>query len=215
MLFDLDGTLVDTTYVHTVVWWEAFARHGYQIPMAQIHRAIGMGSDQLIPHLLGHAPTPARQRALRAEHDQEYRRYWGRLCPLPGARDLVRWCAERGYQVVLASSGSAEEVRMLRDLLDVDPLVAAATSADDASVSKPAPDLLHAALDQVGADHAEAVLVGDSVWDVLAARRCGLPCVGVECGGTSAAELRAAGAVEVHPSPAQLCQVWAERGGPG
>jgi HAD superfamily hydrolase (TIGR01509 family) len=205
VLFDVDGTLVDTSYLHTVTWWEVLLEHGYDVPMARIHRAIGMGSDKLIEHLLGEGHDRADDAPLRDGHLDRYTRYWDRLRPLPGARDLLRTVAGRGLKVVLASSASAKELDALRRALDADDAVDAATSASDAEASKPEPDILAVAMRRGGLSAGAVALVGDSVWDVAAAGRAGIPCIGLSCGGTGAAELRRAGAVETYDDPAALC----------
>lgn len=205
VLFDVDGTLVDTTYLHAVCWWEALRQAGRTVPTARIHRAVGMGSDKLLDHLLGPGHDPGTADRARAAHQALYTAYWERLRPLPGAADLLRACADRGLRVVLASSAEPEELATLRRALDADDVIHTATSAGDADRSKPDPDILATALDSAGLTADRAVMVGDSVWDVAAADRAGMPCVGVTCGGTSAAELREAGAVEVYDDPAALC----------
>jgi HAD superfamily hydrolase (TIGR01509 family) len=202
VLFDVDGTLVDTTYLHAVAWWEALRQSDRDVPMAEIHRAIGMGSDKLLEHLLG--PDRDQDQKISQAHDILYGTWWERLRPLPGAADLLRACAERGLTVVLASSAKQPELKKLRRVLDADDVIAAATSSSDASESKPAPDILQAALDQSDVDADNCVFVGDSVWDVEAAAKLGIPCIGLACGGTSAAELTEAGAVATYADPAAL-----------
>jgi HAD superfamily hydrolase (TIGR01509 family) len=123
---------------------------------------------------------------------------------LPGARDLVQACAERGLDVVLASSAAEEELAALRSALDADKAIAAATSSSDAEEGKPEPDILQAALDESGLSADQVVFVGDAVWDGRAAERAGITFIGVTCGGTPAEDLRAAGAVEVWDGPAHL-----------
>jgi HAD superfamily hydrolase (TIGR01509 family) len=204
VVFDVDGTLVDTTYLHAVSWWAALRQFELDVPMARIHRAVGMGSDRILDHLLGDDRDRGDDGRMADAHAALYGAYWDRLRPLPGARDLVRACADRGLRVVLASSASGRELAVLRRVIDADDVLAAATSSADAETSKPAPDILAAALDRAGLAASRVVFVGDSVWDVYAAGRLGIPCVGVECGGTSAAELTGAGAVEVYADPADL-----------
>ncbi|GIH19893.1 HAD family hydrolase [Rugosimonospora africana] len=206
VLFDVDGTLVDTTYLHAVTWWQALAAHGRPVPMARIHRAVGMGSDRLLPYLLGEEPDEELSGALTAAHASLYQPYWPQLQPLPGAGDPLRACAARGLGVVLASSASADELTALRKVLAADDVITTATSAADASTSKPAPDILQVALERSGTAASDAVFLGDSVWDVEAAGRAGVPCLAVECGGTSRAELQEAGAIAVYRDPAALCR---------
>ncbi len=204
ILFDVDGTLVDTTYLHAVCWWEALRQHDRDVPMAEIHRAIGMGSDKLLDHLLGEDHDASDDEPMAAAHDVLYAAWWERLRPLPGASDLLHAVAERGLAVVLASSANQEELKLLRQVIDADDVIAAATSSSDAEQSKPDPGILQAALDQSDVDPHRAVFVGDSVWDVRAAARLDIPCIGLSCGGTSAAELTEAGAIATYEDPAAL-----------
>jgi HAD superfamily hydrolase (TIGR01509 family) len=204
VLFDVDGTLVDTTYLHTVCWWETLRQHGHDVPMARVHRAIGMGSDKLLDHLLGAERDRGADGRLRHAHDGLFGEYFDRLRPFPGAAALLRSCAARGLTVVLASSASEREMRALRATLDADDAVAAATSSADADESKPSPDIVAAALRQAALDPAGVLFVGDTVWDVAAAGELGIGCIAVTCGGTSRAELAEAGAVAVYDDPADL-----------
>ncbi|MGW6919339.1 HAD family hydrolase [Kitasatospora sp. NPDC054939] len=203
-LFDVDGTLVDTTYLHAQAWGEALRQYGREVPAARVHRAIGMGADQLLDHLLGEDRDKGEDGAVSAAHDALYARHWPLIRALPGAADLVRECAARGWTVLLASSASGRDLEVLRRVLGADEAIDGVTTADDVRATKPAPDLVHAALERSGAAAEHAVFVGDTVWDVLAAKRAGVPCVGVESGGFAAAELRGAGAAEVHPDAAAL-----------
>ncbi|QKW18126.1 HAD family hydrolase [Kitasatospora sp. NA04385] len=203
-LFDVDGTLVDTVYLHTLAWWQALAQYGHEVDAARIHRAIGMGSDQLLDHLLGDDRDRSEDDAVEAAHLALYAQHWPGLRAFPGAGDLLRECAGRGWRVVLSTSASGRELEVLRRVLDADDAVHAVAHSDGVAASKPAPDLVHRALEQAAARADRSVFVGDSVWDVEAAGRAGTPCVGVETGGFAAAELRGTGAVEVHPSVGAL-----------
>jgi HAD superfamily hydrolase (TIGR01509 family) len=204
VLFDVDGTLMDTVYLHTVAWWEAFRQNGHAVTTARIHRCIGMGSDHLLDELLGEGRDSEESAAAKAAHDALYAQFWSRLAPLPGARDLVKACAERGWRVVLASSASGPEAEVMTRALDVGESITAVTTADDVSSSKPAPDLVEQALDRAGVPPDRAVFVGDAVWDVKAAGRAGVPCLGLLTGGWSREELTGAGARSVHDTPADL-----------
>ena len=204
VLFDVDGTLVDTTYLHTVAWWEALRQHDRDVPMAEIHRSIGMGSDKLLDHLLGEDRDRSEDDLMSTAHDFLYGAWWERLRPLPGAAELLRAVAKRGPAVVLASSAKEAELKKLRRVIDADDVITAATSSSDAEQSKPAPDILQAALQQSDVDPHRAVFVGDSVWDVKAAARLEIPCIGLTCGGSSAAELSEAGTVANYDNPAAL-----------
>jgi HAD superfamily hydrolase (TIGR01509 family) len=203
VLFDLDGTLTDTNYGHAIAWSRAFRQEGHQVTMAAIHRHIGMGSDRLLDALL-----PGRDRArddvLTAAHTEHYASFIGLIEPLPGARELVRAVARRGARVVLATSAPPAELRALRAALDIEDCLTAVTSAADVDSSKPAPDILRLALDESGADPRNAVMVGDTRWDVLAAQRAGIPCVAVLTGGIGADELIEAGASAIYAGPDDL-----------
>lgn len=204
VLFDVDGTLVDTNYVHAVTWWEAFRQYGHHVPMVRIHRAIGMGSDKLLDHLLPVDRDRGLDDELRSAHTALYAPYWPRLRAFDGAADLLRACAHRSLRVVLASSASEREMRALRAAIDAEDAVIAATCASDAQESKPAPDILKMALERGAAAPDAAVFVGDTVWDIQACTKAGLSCIAFLTGGISAAELRQAGAVEVYEGPTDL-----------
>ncbi len=210
VLFDVDGTLVDTTYLHAVSWWsalgqyDALSRRGHEVTMARIHRGIGMGSDQLLDYLLGEERDREQDGPLAGTHQALYAQYWPQLRPLPGARELVRACASHGLSVVLVSSANPRELSVLRGVLQCDDVIATATSAEDVERSKPAPDIVQAALDEVALAPADVVMVGDSVWDVVAAAKLAIACIGLTCGGISRQELQEAGASAVYADPADL-----------
>jgi HAD superfamily hydrolase (TIGR01509 family) len=206
VIFDVDGTLVDTNYLHAVTWWEACRQHDHAVDMADVHRAIGMGSDKLLDHVLPGDRDRDADDDIRAAHRALYGVFWTRLRPFDGAADLVRACAGRGLKVVLASSASARELAALRAALDADDAISAATSSNDAGESKPAPDVVLAALERVGARPDQAIFVGDTIWDVRACRAAGIPCVAVLTGGICPDELRRAGAVAIYHSTADLLE---------
>lgn len=208
-LFDVDGTLVDTNYLHAVTWWQAFAQAGHDVPMTAIHHAVGMGSDQLLDALLPADRDSAADAGIRAAHTALYATYWSRLKPLPGAADLVRACHAAGLRVVLASSADAHEFAVLRRVLGAEDAIDDATSAADVDASKPAPDLVDVALRKAGTGPGEAVFVGDTVWDVQACQRAGVPCIGLRSGGISAQELLGAGASAVFAGAAELLEATA------
>ncbi|HEY2296969.1 MAG TPA: HAD family hydrolase [Jatrophihabitans sp.] len=204
ILFDVDGTLVDTTYLHAVSWAEALRGAGHEVPMSCVHHAIGMGSDELLDHLLGADRDTDDDEHVTVAHLTLYRQYWGRLTPLPGAKELLGECARRGHRTVLASSASADELAALRQALDADDVIDTATSSSDAEAGKPNPSVLQAALDQSSLSPDRVVFIGDAVWDGIAAEKAGVTFIAVTCGGTSAGDLREAGAVEVYRDPAEL-----------
>jgi HAD superfamily hydrolase (TIGR01549 family) len=198
VIFDVDGTLVDTNYHHALAWFRAFRSRDVTVPVWRIHRAIGMGGDRLIEHVAGRAVEDRHGDALRERWKDEYERLIGEVVPLDGAHDLLAAAREQGFRVALASSGDPDHVRRYLDLLDVGDLAEEWTTSADAEQTKPAPDLVAIAAEKVGGD--EAVLVGDSTWDCLAARNADLPCVAVRTGGFSGEELRDAGAEHVFDS---------------
>jgi len=216
VLFDVDGTLVDSNYLHALCWWEAFTQAGHDVPTSRIHRAIGMGSDQLLDALLPRDRDRTADDAMRAAHGALYATYWARQRPLPKAADLLRACKKHGLRVVLASSADAREFAALRAALDADDAIDDATSSADVERSKPAPDLVRIALDKAGVPPSSAVFVGDTTWDVEACRKAGVPCIGLLSGGISRAELLGAGAAEVYSDPAELLDALPESliGGP-
>lgn len=203
-LFDMDGTLVDTNHLHVVAWWEAFRQAGHRVATASIHRSIGMGSDKLLDALLGDDRDRDQDAAISAAHKALYGVYSGTLAPLEGAVDLLRAVAARGRRIVLATSADSKELAAMRAALDADDVIADATSADDVPASKPAPDIVEQALRKAGVPAERAVFVGDTVWDVEAAAKAGVPCVALLSGGIPRADLEAAGAVAVYDDPAEL-----------
>jgi HAD superfamily hydrolase (TIGR01509 family) len=206
VLFDVDGTLVDTTYVHAVCWSEALRQNGHDVPMSTVHHHIGMSTQELLGALLGEDRDREQDDTLDDAHKTLYKQYWGRLRPLPGAAEVLRRCASEGLTVVLASSASAEELTMLRSVIDADDAIAVTTGKDDADAGKPEPDIVQVALAKSGVAPDRALFVGDARWDGIAAGRAGVPFLGVTCGGTAEDELRRAGAVEVYRDPAQLVE---------
>jgi HAD superfamily hydrolase (TIGR01509 family) len=204
VLFDVDGTLVDSNYLHAVTWWEAFSQAGYDVAMADIHRAIGMGSGQMLDKLLPGDRDTDQDDSLRTAHSALYSTYWSRLRPLRGAADLLRACKKHGLKVVLASSADEPEFNALRAALDAEDAIDGATFSGEVERSKPAPDLVQVALDKAGVPADEAVFVGDTIWDVQAARKAGVRCICFLSGGISRGELADAGATHVYDDPADL-----------
>ncbi|VTR76949.1 HAD family hydrolase [Cellulomonas hominis] len=206
VLFDIDGTLVDSNFLHVHAWVQAFARAGHPVDAWRVHRRIGMGSGRLIAELLGDDADRLTEQ-VKDGHAERYAALADLLRPFDGARELVRTLAGEGVAVVLSTSAAPEEVERLRAVLDVDDVVEI-TGAEDVEEAKPEPDLVQAALERAGVGPDRAVFVGDAVWDVAAAARAGVPCVGVLSGGTSEAELREAGAVAVYPDVSALLAGW-------
>ena len=205
VLFDIDGTLVDSNYLHVHAWCRAFAETGIAVESWRIHRGIGMDGTQLVKELAGGADETARQHASKL-HSQYYAELSSLLTLLPGARELLDTVASRGMQVVLATSAPEDELKTLRSLLDCEDILSAVTSSEDVDIAKPEPDIVAVALDRAGVPASRAVFVGDSVWDAKAAARAGVISVGVRSGGVSAQELQGAGATTVFDNPLDLCE---------
>jgi HAD superfamily hydrolase (TIGR01509 family) len=193
VVLDVDGTLVDSNYQHALSWHRAFAQHGCAVPAWRAHRAIGMGGDQLVRRLAGEEWAAGHGDAVRATEAALFAELIDRVAPLPGARAFLELLEVRGQAVVLSSSAKPHEVEHYVDLLGVRELVEAWTTSDDVTQTKPEPDLVEAALDRLGRPQA-AVMVGDSVYDIEAAGRAGIPTIALLSGGFGAAELDDAGA---------------------
>jgi HAD superfamily hydrolase (TIGR01549 family) len=199
ILFDVDGTLVDNSYLHTLAWARAFRDQGEEVAMAEIHRRIGMGSGQLVSDLLGR-----EEPGLSDGHSRHIGELEADMRAFPRAADLLAEVGRRGAQVLLATSAKAGEVDARIELIGAGDAVDHVVHSGDTDASKPEPDIFAAALDKAGVGPDRALVVGDSVWDVEAAARCGLRTVGLTSGGISAAELIEAGAVAVYDDPADL-----------
>ncbi len=202
-IVDIDGTLVDTSYQHTVAWGRAFADHGVAVAHWRIHRHNGMGGDQLVAAVAGDEVEARLGDALREREAQRYAELIDEVRPLLGARDLLARLGNLGYRVVLASSAHREEVEHYVELLDAHDLVEAWTTSADVERTKPHPDLIATAAERLdGADR--LVTIGDTAWDVVAANRAGLPSIGLLSGGFGAAELYDAGCCAVYTDAAEL-----------
>ena len=201
VLFDLDGTLVDSNYLHTLAWSRAFEEAGEWVPMARIHQMIGVGSDVLVGELLGEGHP---HKELSDEHARQFDKLKAELRAFPEARQLLEDVAERGARVVLATSSREEDVQALVDALGETDAIDAVTHSGDVEEAKPDPDVVKTAIEKGGLDRERAVLVGDSKWDVEAAARAGIPCVVVLTGGTGRAQLEEAGAAAIYEDVADL-----------
>ncbi|MCQ4122507.1 HAD family hydrolase [Rhodococcus tibetensis] len=196
-LFDVDGTLVDSNYLHVDAWQRAFAEVGHDIDAWRVHRAIGLDSQLLLDTLLGDAAAEVGDRA-KELHKQYYLDLRPRMRPLAGARDLIRELHRRGVQVVLATSAPEDELSVLREVLDIDSCIAHTTSSGDVEQAKPDPDVVKTALERSSTSPDTAVMVGDAVWDAKAAAEAGVQFIGLLSGGISRGELAEAGAKEVY-----------------
>lgn len=201
-ILDVDGTLVDSNYQHTIAWGRALRREGAAAPLWRIHRHIGMGGDQLVAAVAGREVEERSGDAIRAAEGDLYDELVDEVRPFAGARELIAMLRERGLRVVLASSAKEAEVDRYLDMLEARDIAHAWTTSADVERTKPAPDLVRAALELAGTD--DAVMVGDTVWDVEAAGRAGVPALGVLTGGFAESELTDAGAVAVYESVAEL-----------
>ncbi|MDT5340782.1 MAG: hypothetical protein QOD90_6287 [Mycobacterium sp.] len=203
VLFDIDGTLIDSNYLHVHAWQRAFSEQGHVVESWRIHRRIGMDGSTLLDELVPGIADDAADR-VQDLNSRYYQELTYLLRPLPGALQLLDAVAAKGLQVVLATSAPEDELAILRKVLDRDDIVSAVTSSADVDTAKPEPGIVQVALDRAAVDPSRAVFVGDSVWDVRAANRAGVPCIGVESGGIDRRLLQAEGAVSVFENPSDL-----------
>jgi len=201
-ILDIDGTLVDSNYFHAIAWYRAFRAHGHTLPMWRIHRAIGMGGDQMIAALLSDEVEERGGDDVRDTETEQYMALIEEVRPLEGARGLIEDLKRSGSQVVLASSAKPDEVDHYLDLLDARDLADAWTTSGDVEETKPAPDLVNSALEKIGGG--PAVMIGDSVYDCEAAGNAGVETIAVLTGGFSDSELLKAGARIVFASIVEL-----------
>jgi HAD superfamily hydrolase (TIGR01509 family) len=205
-ILDIDGTLVDTNYQHTISWARAFDRFDVVVPLWQIHRHIGMGGDQLVEAVAGEDVENSDGDAIRDAESEEYMRLIDEVHPVKDARALLTELKERGRTIVLASSAKEQEVDHYLDLLDARDLADAWTTSADVEATKPAPDLVRAALEKAGAEPGTAVMLGDTPWDVRSAADAGVETITVITGGFSESELTEAGAAAVFESVSELLE---------
>lgn len=201
-IFDVDGTLVDTNYQHALSWYRALRRFDIVRPLWRLHRGIGMGGDHFVTELAGEQAEREHGDELRAAQTEEFDKLIGEIQPFEGAKELLQDVKRRGFRLVLASSGKSKHIEPLLDLIDGKSLADAWTTSEDAENSKPDPDLVNVALGRV--DGARGIMVGDSVWDVEAAKRADIPSIAVRTGGFAPEELTGAGAIEVFESLVDL-----------
>jgi HAD superfamily hydrolase (TIGR01549 family) len=192
VLFDIDGTLIDSTYHHAVAWHRAFRAEGVPVPIWKVHRTIGMGGDKLVAHVTSEQVEEEKGDSLRDTWKEMYAEILAEVAPLAGATELVKKLHGQGYAIALPSSGDREFAEKHIEDLDITDEVALLTTSDDAEESKPESDILTVTLRELGAER--GVMVGDTPYDVEAAKGIGLECIGVLTGGFSKAELEGAGA---------------------
>jgi phosphoglycolate phosphatase-like HAD superfamily hydrolase len=194
-VLDVDGTLVDTNYHHTIAWYRAFRSRGVMLELWRIHRHIGMGGDQLISAIAGEEVEERFGDEIRRVEGELYMDLIEEVRPFDGAHELIADLRETADSVVLASSAKEQEVDHYLDLLDAREVATDWTTSADVDSTKPEPDLVHVAMEKVGAD--SGLMIGDTRWDCRAAARAGIQAVAVLTGGFGEAELRDAGAADV------------------
>jgi HAD superfamily hydrolase (TIGR01549 family) len=203
VILDVDGTLVDSNDAHARAWVDAFTEYGITVAFDVVRRSIGMGGDKLMPSVAGVDESSDLGQRISKRRAEIFQSAWlPALRPFPRARDLVQRFADDGFTLAVASSAKKEELQPLLEIARVSDLISLRTSSDDADESKPDPDIVQAALTRTGCTRNAAVMVGDTPYDVEAARRAGVQMVGFECGGWSREELR--GAIEVYAGAADL-----------
>jgi HAD superfamily hydrolase (TIGR01549 family) len=207
LLFDVDGTLVDSVDLHARAWQEAFAHFGKRVAFEAVRSQIGKGGDQLMKEFL----TPDEQER-RGEEIERYRadlykrEYFGKVRGFPRVRELFQELLRRKLRIALASSAKGDELAKYKKIAGIEDLIGTETSADDAERSKPHPDIFEAALERLapGANKQRVYVIGDSTWDAIAAGRLGVRAIGVLCGGFPEADLRKAGCMAIYRDPADL-----------
>ncbi len=208
VLFDVDGTLIDSNDLHAAAWVDAFKHYGFDIPFDTVRSQIGKGGDNLIPSLIPPEKLGGRQEEMENYRSELFQRcYLPRVVPFPGVRELFEGLTEDGVKIVLASSAKAKEVEYHLGIIGASDLVHATTSGDDVENSKPDPDIFQAALGKVSPLTVEdVVVVGDTPWDVKAACKAGLRTIAVRSGRFPDEDLLEAGAVELYDGPEDLLQ---------
>ncbi len=199
VVFDVDGTLLDTNYLHVTAWWEAFRERGYDVRSADIHQAIGKDSAELVADVLGRPED-----SVIAAHSRHMAPYLGRMRALPGAAELLQATARLGLQVVIATSAKPDEVDLMLDAIGAREAISEVLTSGDVERAKPAPDIIRAALDATGTHRRRCAMVGDTVWDVISADRAGVRSIGLLTGGIAEQELRSAGAAAIYADAAAL-----------
>jgi HAD superfamily hydrolase (TIGR01509 family) len=211
VLLDIDGTLIDSNDGHARAWVDVGAEFGHAIAFDEVRWLIGMGGDKVLPRLTGIEEESDEGQRISERRGEIFReRYLPSLQATPGASELVARMRDAGLKLVVATSASEKDLTALLEQVGLESLGEKATNADDAEESKPSPDIVEAALKQSGVRAGQAVMLGDTPYDVEAAQRAGVRIIGVTSGGWSADELKSAGAVEVYAHPAELLERWEE-----
>jgi HAD superfamily hydrolase (TIGR01549 family) len=207
VIFDVDGTLVDSNDLHARAWQEAFRKFGKEIPFSAIRGQIGKGGDQLMPEFLSQDELERLGEDLEEYRSELFKeKYLDQVQPFPRVRDLFEHLKSNGLLIALASSAKEEEVQRHQETLGITGIVDHATSADDASASKPEPHIFNAAAAGLGISASEAVVVGDTPWDVIAARKAKMEIICLLSGGFDEQQLRSAGAAEIYQDVTDLLE---------
>jgi len=203
VIFDVDGTLVDSNDAHARAWIDAFAEHGITVAYESVRRAIGMGGDKLMPLVAGIKEDSPEGKKISQRRAEVFKGAWlPRLQPFPGARDLVARLVDDGFTIAVASSAKEDELHPLLEVACVADLIPMRTSSDDADRSKPDPDIVTAAIERTQCPHERTVMIGDTPYDVEAATRAGIQIIALTCGGWKREDL--SGAVAVYADPEDL-----------
>jgi HAD superfamily hydrolase (TIGR01509 family) len=212
VVFDVDGTLVDSVDLHARAWREAFRHYGYDFKFAEIRHQIGKGSDKLIPHFLPQKEVRHIGKELDRYRSELWKtKYLNKVKPFPKVRQLFKRIRKDGKRIVLASSAKGDELETYKKIANIEDLVEKETSSDDVESSKPDPDIIHAALRKLGnPDPSEVIMVGDTPYDTEAANKAGVATIGVLSGGFPQKELRAAGCVAIYDDVADLLEHYEE-----
>lgn len=204
VLFDLDGTLVDSNFHHAVAWHRAFLDVGQEVPCWKVLGLVGRSGSELVKILLGEDLAEKHGDQAKEQHSRYFAEFEPTLRATPGVRELFEAVTDRGWRTVLASSAGEKTLKLLRRVLDIEDLIGEVTSSADAERAKPDPDIVSTALDRAGRDGSQAIFVGDAVWDVEAGRRAGVPTVAVLSGGVAREALEEAGAAAVYDDPQDI-----------
>lgn len=213
ILFDIDGTLLDSVDLHAKAWQEAFQHFGHDIPFDQIRQQIGKGGDQIVPMFLSGEELEENQKKLEDFRSSLFKKkYLPLVKPFPAVRELFQKIKNNGQQIGLASSAKGDELQTYEKIANIQDLVEVETSSANAKHSKPNPDIFEAAYDRLQGvvSKQDVVVVGDTPHDAKAAKRAGLKIVGVLCGGFPEAELKDAGCIAVYADPADLLRQYEE-----
>ncbi len=203
VILDIDGTMIDSNDAHAQAWVDTCAEFGYDIKFDDVRWLIGMGGDRVLPKLTGLQEDSAEGKKILERRGEIFRtRYLPKLRPFPGARELLERITADGYKIVVATSASEEDLEALLKQANIADLIDHSANSDDADSSKPAPDIIEAALKRGGVGPGEAIMLGDTPYDVAAAQRAGIPTIALLTGGWTADELR--GALAIYEDPAAL-----------